>query len=72
MPQVYSGNFLKSLKPKAERQYQKFKDRFDIEKVRGAQTLGNLAHKSSIQYLYTVKILHTYSNRKNTIYTLQQ
>jgi len=60
MPQVYSGNFLKSLKPKAERQYQKFKDRFDIEKVRGAQTLGNLAHKSSIQYLFTVKILYIY------------
>jgi hypothetical protein len=41
MAQVYSGNFLKSLKPKAERQYQKFKDRFDIEKVRAAKTLGN-------------------------------
>jgi predicted alpha/beta-fold hydrolase len=38
---VYSGNFLKSLKPKAELQHTRFPDRFDIERVRAASTLGD-------------------------------
>ena len=38
---VYSGNFLKSLKPKAERQHALFPGRFDIEHVRNATTIGD-------------------------------
>ena len=38
---VYSGNFLKSLKPKAERQHARFPGLFDLDRVRNATTLGD-------------------------------